>query len=58
MNGTDHIRRTGGERAVVLLHGIGAGAEMFAPQIEGLGQDHDAIAGTFPATAAPRCCRR
>ena len=48
MSRPDHIRRTGGERAVVLLHGIGAGAEMFAPQIEGLGRDHDAIGWNLP----------
>lgn len=33
---------------VVFLHGIGAGAEMFAPQIEGLGPGFDAIGWNLP----------
>ncbi|SDU41122.1 alpha/beta fold hydrolase [Stappia sp. ES.058] len=48
MSGEDHIRATGGARSVVFLHGIGAGAEMFAPQISGLGKRCDAIGWNLP----------
>ncbi|WP_051242022.1 alpha/beta fold hydrolase [Stappia stellulata] len=48
MSGGDHIRATGGARAVVFLHGIGAGAEMFAPQIADLGRRCDAIGWNLP----------
>jgi pimeloyl-ACP methyl ester carboxylesterase len=44
----DHIRAARGDRAVVFLHGIGAGAEMFQPQIEGLGAGFDAIGWNLP----------
>ncbi|WP_349358679.1 alpha/beta hydrolase [Stappia sp.] len=45
---TDHLRVSGGTHPVVLLHGIGAGAEMFAPQIADLGRDFDAIGWNMP----------
>ena len=48
MRGGDHLRATGGARAVVFLHGIGAGAEMFAPQIAALGRSCDAIGWNLP----------
>lgn len=48
MSRPGHIRKTGGPRAIVLLHGIGAGAEMFAPQIDALGREHDAIGWNLP----------
>ena len=44
----DHIRVTRGGEPVVFLHGIGAGAEMFAPQLEGLGAGVDAIGWNLP----------
>jgi pimeloyl-ACP methyl ester carboxylesterase len=44
----DHIRVTRGGEPVVFLHGIGAGAEMFAPQLEGLGAGFDAIGWNLP----------
>ncbi|MBL6432359.1 MAG: alpha/beta fold hydrolase [Alphaproteobacteria bacterium] len=48
MSGGDHLRATGGARAVVFLHGIGAGAEMFAPQIAALGRSCDVIGWNLP----------
>ncbi|WP_417767892.1 alpha/beta fold hydrolase [Stappia sp.] len=48
MSRPGHVRKTGGSRAIVLLHGIGAGAEMFAPVIDALGRDHDVIGWNLP----------
>jgi 3-oxoadipate enol-lactonase len=48
MSRPGHVRKTGGPRAIVLLHGIGAGAEMFAPQVDALGREHDAIGWNLP----------
>lgn len=48
MSRPGHIRKTGGPDTLVLLHGIGAGAEMFAPQIEALGRERDVIGWNLP----------
>lgn len=38
----------GGGRTVVLLHGIGGGAESFAPQLDGLSDAFDVVAWNMP----------
>jgi pimeloyl-ACP methyl ester carboxylesterase len=38
----------GGDRTVVLLHGIGGGAETFAPQLDGLSDAFDVVSWNMP----------
>lgn len=48
MSAAGVVRSGHGGAPVILLHGIGAGAEMFAPQLAGLASSHDVIGWNLP----------
>lgn len=48
MSAAGAVRPGNGGAPVLLLHGIGAGAEMFAPQLTGLAASHDVIGWNLP----------
>lgn len=48
MTGTPWIRRGPAGRTVVMLHGIGGGAESFAPQVDALSDSFDTVAWNMP----------